>query len=412
MYAQRIRRLNIRSYFLANSPEADDGLITRDDLRLPLVLQPPKSSKSTLPALGKWLGSFKISPRAPGGRRPSEQRQNHMSNPRCVQPKVLAALRVALSHWSQLEEIGLILHDYVLMPTFSDFLIDLWSQRGPSIRILDIYARQSDLSDFLEIFLTRLTPLRNLNYISMKLLTSQKHVGSGSQVEIGNKLAAFVGSHKDSLCTLIISEPLFVKWVDTPTLIQGLGCLQKLKRIELPVLMQRATFSRLEYLEKFLNLNARTLECLVMEYRPSSLFIPSPRDAYESLLDNVLPKLRFPMLSELDMEVYVDVRPRLVPFHLPPLRLFAPNLKTLILKGSHGYLTDVELTSLLENLSGGTTMLRSFCFRLEVLSPERLDQLALNLPMLESLSITYMDVSVDVDGPFEVTAQIKSKGFY
>jgi hypothetical protein len=388
-------------------------LIVRDHSMLPPGSRPPRTSKSTLPALWKWLGSLMITPRAARCSRLSGPGQNDVPRTsRYVEPKVLAALRVALSHWLQLEEICLSLHDYVLMPTFSDFLVNLWCQRGPSIRILYIDANLGGLLDFLEIFSARLTPLINLDHLSVKLLAPQKYVASGKQVEIGNKIAAFVASHRHSLRTLIVSEPVFVKWVDMPTLIQGLGCLPGLKRVELPILMLRATISRLGYLRRFLELNARSIESLRMEYRSSSLFIPSPRDAYESLLGYVLPRLRFPVLAELDMDVDVDVRTRLVPFRLPPLGEFAPRIKTLVLKGEHGYLTGAELADLVENLFGGAAMLRTLCFRLDVLTPERLDLLALSLPMLGSLSITYRDVSANGDGLFEVSDffSLKSQG--
>ncbi|XP_006456529.1 hypothetical protein AGABI2DRAFT_122427 [Agaricus bisporus var. bisporus H97] len=401
MYAQRIRRLDIYSCFLANSPEADGGLITRDHSRLLLEAPRPKPSKSTLSALRKWLGSLMISSRTPSSSRLLGKRQNIALNPQRVQPNVLAALNVAFPCWPRVEEISLFLDDFTSMPTFSDFLIDLWSQKGNSIRILNIDASLGGLFEFLEIFLERLEAFPNLERISMKLMPSHVHVVQEAQIDMGKRLAAFVEWHKHSLHTLIISEPILDGWVDVASLTQGLGCLPKLKRIELPVPMERASQSRLEYLERFLNLHAHTLECLLMEYRHSSLFNSSSRYAYYNLLHYVLPKLRLLQLSELEMDVYVDFEPPPIPFRLPPFRLFAPNLKKLTLKGSSGYLTDSELTSLLENMSTGAPLLHSFHFKLEVLRPELLDQLASQLPKLKSLGITYMDISVDADHTFE-----------
>ncbi|KAF7760766.1 hypothetical protein Agabi119p4_10175 [Agaricus bisporus var. burnettii] len=402
MHAQRIRRLDIYSCFLANSPEADDGLITRNHVWSNLEAPRLKASKPALRALRKWLTSLISSSRTSSSSRLSDQRQNIMLNPQRVQPKVLAALNMALPCWPLVDEISLFLDDFVMMPTFSDFLVDLWSLKGNFIRILNIEAYPGGLLGFLKIFLARLDAFPNLECIFIKLNLSQVYVGRQIQIDIGSRLATFVEQHKHSLHTLVISEPIFDVWVDAPSLTQNLGRLPMLKRIQLAVCIEGEPYPRFEYLEGFLNLHAQTLEYLVMEYKHSSLFNVSARSACRDLLHHVLPTLRLPQLSELDMDVYVDVEPMpMFPFHLPPFRLFAPNIKKLALRGSNGYLTDSELTSLLENVAKGAPLLRSFHFKLNVFKPELLDLLALNLPMLESLSIIYMDISVDADQPFE-----------
>jgi hypothetical protein len=122
------------------------------------------------------------------------------------------------------------------------------------------------------------------------------------------------------------------------------------------------------------------------------------RNVYQNLLDNVLPNLHFPVLSE----VIVSHRTGAF-FHLPRFENFAPNIKRLDLYGLGNY---HAFTGLLENLCNSRVALRSFQVHVDSLSPELLDQLALYLPSLESLIIIYKGFANEPDGLTHVVCNI------
>lgn len=313
---------------------------------------------------------------------------------------LIQALRDALLHCARLEEVTLYLYDLEWKPAFSSLMSALLSQKGGSLQKLYIDADLFGISGWLRFFSTQSSSLPHLVYLSLKLKITQLRDAQSrfSGLRVGNRtgsgIAAFIKAHKRSLRTLVLHVHPQFTLVDTSSLFD-IGRLPHLKKLELSVSI--AKVSRLEILELFLLLNGNTLEYFNLKFMRSILHSTLQFDsAYQIILDDVLPNLHFPVLSEFSMDIYNKTT---MPFHLPPFRNFAPGIKELVLNDLGNY---YDFRSLLQNLYESRVALRSFKVRLHYLSPKHLDHIASHLPSLESLNITYVNLACRPDGPIEV----------
>ncbi|EKM76366.1 hypothetical protein AGABI1DRAFT_131451 [Agaricus bisporus var. burnettii JB137-S8] len=235
---------------------------------------------------------------------------------------LIQALRDALLHCARLEEVTLYLYDLEWKPAFSSLMSALLSQKGGSLQKLYIDADLFGISGWLRFFSAQSSSLPHLVYLSLKLKITQLRDAQSrfSGLRVGNRtgsgIAAFIKAHKRSLRTLVLHlHPQFTL-VDTSSLFD-IGRLPHLKKLELSVSI--AKVSRLEVLELFLLLNGNTLEYFNLKFMRSILHSTLQFDsAYQIILDDVLPNLHFPVLSEFSMDIYNKTT---MPFHLPPFAI-------------------------------------------------------------------------------------------
>jgi hypothetical protein len=308
--------------------------------------------------------------------------------------KFMNALTDALSYCSRLEEVTLNLYDLEWESHFSDFISTLLSLKGGYIHKLNVNANLCGLKGLFSFFSTRSSlqtpPFPHLKSLSLTLTTSRSYPPQPPLAGLPSVVADFIKTHKHSLHTLTLRQDPRVTLGDISTLFD-IGRLSHLKRLELSIPLVQV--QRLECLEEFLSLNSSMLECLMLKIMHSYSVSTSEVDnAHQNLLNVVLPKLHFPALSEFGFHNETGVP-------LPRFDGFAPNIKQLELNSLDTY---GEFKTLLGNLRQSQVALRSFQIRVHFLSPEHLDQLALYLPLLKSLTIYYIGLASEPDGPHVV----------
>lgn len=379
MVAQRLRSVYIRPSFLPTQ-DLDDAPN--------IPIQSPPFVRRTWNAIKKpfkipCLDSHELQTLESG---PSYSEER-------VAEKMLQSFLAALPRFPHLEEVTIVLHNFLITPYFHQFLLKLWSITASRIRRLKLDVTLGKLLPLLEPLQEPQILLPILESFSLSFAVSRFTRLQTNTSDLCRRIASFIQSHSTTLRTLVISQSALL---DLSPVFRELGYLPHLTSFELPISMDHSSLSEIGPLKVFLARHSAQLERLLLRRKPTDYFgSPSESDdTYGRFFDEVLPTLSFVRLSYLDIDCYSE-RPYYGPYApppdhaLPPFRSFAPRLKKLALHSPDWYLNFNEVRALLNNLSTSDIELEYLSFCSHILSPVHLDELSTHLPRLRALNLTY-----------------------
>lgn len=283
-------------------------------------------------------------------------------------------MHLAIVQCRNIQTLNFQLNDHPTIPSFRQFLKNMWASLGPNLRRLTINAAWKNFPLLVDSTLT--TPVTSLDELSVRLYHSNattKPKNPNPKV-IRTAFVTFANSQRHSLQSLTIS---FFEYIDMSPIFKNLGHFPNLKELHLLVLMDRPHFSIASTLTHFLRAHKDTLEILVIP--PSYNFDIAQETTFATWLKE-FSTLELPSLQSLKIELWTTFQWTSVLPHVP--RLTSLHILTARLK-----FKDVEnMTKDLER-STAAAQLRHLHLSVAHFSWELLDLLSSKLPELNTLSV-------------------------
>ncbi|KAF9467600.1 hypothetical protein BDZ94DRAFT_1248508 [Collybia nuda] len=296
---------------------------------------------------------------------------------------ILSIAQRVLANCSETEQLSIVLYDLHPPPAFDDFLKTMWYSLGPHIRRLTIDATLAKFPLILQHTLSGVLP--NLTELHINLAVSRVFTTHKQELSAVGSIMYFANTLSDTLQSLTISSS---EMNDINFLFTTFRSLPHLQKLAVPTLMSNSVHPRA--LTQFLTRHKATLRHF--SFGSSEVAGPwaEPGIPYQEWAMQGFCELELPALKSLRIRILRHYWTNdVVTLPLSSARL--PQLVSLTLLDT--YMLCDELKTLFGSVFQGNR-LESLQLRVKELGSEVLNTLAMTLPNLTDLDITFKYRSV------------------
>lgn len=287
--------------------------------------------------------------------------------------KTLKSATKDLTKCRNLQEVKIIVNDYIITDTFQRFLANLWGALGGNLQKLSIQTTHPTVPLLLGSVVEHHAKLPNVSSFDLTLMHSRQPMKEGDPEQTIKTIVQFLESFKTPLSSFAFSSLIAC---DLSPLFEKVEVLPNLKKLDLLFIMCGVTLSSRASLANFLARQQHTLEHLVLGPRPRYEFFFPHESELHLFLTQELKVVHLPMVTTFHVR-----EPTLPPTLVPEIM---PNLRHLIVDND-GDINEEKLRSILDATGG---MLEALDICIADLTVSMLDMLAKDSPKLQRLTVS------------------------